>query len=86
VRVYFQPDGSEEWLKGTIVSMSGGRQVSVVSRDDAGRIVHQITMSNTETLFYGSGFCVTGYARDAGENLFKLVSINFRWTKPRKGD
>lgn len=82
------------WVKGEIVSMSGGRQVNFHSRDDQGHVSHQITLSVTEgsILFHGGGFSVCGYvpagkepdkANRVGSDLYKLARVDVRWTKPR---
>lgn len=54
--------GDGEWIKGEIVSMSGGTEINLHSRDQHGRVVHEIALtSSPEVLFHGPYMTVTGY-------------------------
>jgi hypothetical protein len=78
MKVYYQNREEDGWIKGECTSMSGGKEIIFSSRDDQGRVVHEITLWNPEVLFYGHGFHVTGSVRqkEMGDNIYKLESVD----------
>lgn len=87
MKCYFRVDDGP-WIKGQIVSMGGGTQVSVHSRADDGRVENQITLgSSPEILFHGPWMTVTGYVPVKGTDCtYKLVSLDVSggWIKPKE--
>jgi len=85
MKCYFQVE--EEWIKGEVISMSGGMSVNFHSRDEKGVVTNNLTLGNPEILFHYPGLVVTGYEQvdpKAVQPTYKLTSVEVRWTKPRK--
>lgn len=78
MKCYYQHREEDGWIKGELISMSGGREVNFHSRDEHERVIHQITLWNPEILFHGYGFSVSGFLREKekGDNIYKLVSVD----------
>ncbi len=81
MKCYYQMPKGEEWIKGYLESLHGGTMVNFHSRTEAGVVENQLTFTNTETHFYGSGFSITGYLR-VGE-LYECVTVKVQTTKPK---
>ena len=75
MKCYYQHREEDGWIKGELISI-GGREVNFHSRDEHDRVIHQITLWNSEILFHGYGFSVSGFLREKGDNIYKLVSID----------
>ena len=77
MKCYYQID--ENWIKGEVESL-GGIQVCFHSRDKRGRVLEEVTLTNPEIIFHGSGFTVTGYRRDDDKknSTFHLESVEVR--------
>lgn len=84
MKVFYQV-GDGPWIKGHMMTLSGGREVSFSNRDDDGRLVEEITMWHPEYLIHDSGMHVTGWQRvkDSGDNMYKLVSIDVKTYRPK---
>ncbi len=66
----------EEWIKGHIMSMNGGRGAYVMAEDDR---TNQMTLHNVEIIFGERWACVTGYEEvtsHPNEVTFKLTSLD----------
>lgn len=89
MKCYYQrEDDGDEWVKGEILSLRGGTEITFHSRDDEGRVAKQVTLWNPEVLFSYEGIRVTGFLsveKPEGDNrnLYRLYGVDVRWTKPR---
>lgn len=82
MKIYFQPDNSEEWFHGTIVSRA--KMVYYFVGKNKDNSVEDITLSNVEISFSGSGFNVTGFCFESrSKGNYKLISVDCRLTKPK---
>lgn len=82
MKCYFRLE--ETWVKGFITSFSGASMVSFSSevREENAKVDFAIT--NTEVLFHGSQLTVSGYVQQPGDNMYRLVSVDVRFSKPRE--
>ena len=76
------------WIKGEIVSMSGGREVNLHSRLEDGTVANELTFANPEVLFCGRYMCITGYQAVesiSSQRIYKLISVDVSggWFVPK---
>ena len=78
MRCYFCID--EAWIKGTVVSMSGGKEINFSSDQEVAPRV-DLTLWKPEVLFGGNHISITGF-ENLGDKRYKLVGVEVKFKKP----
>jgi len=84
MRCYYQVRGEGCWRRGEAAHTGAGKELHFHSRDDEGRVAHEITLWNAEVFFHGPGFDATGLV-PAGPGLYRLETVVAHLHKPREG-
>ena len=63
--------GDEEWIKGEILSIKGGRWIQFL-RDGHNL---DMTLSDSEVIFHSDGMSITGFMPTDNRGTYKIVSV-----------